>query len=348
MTRKSSSVTIREVARQAGVSVATVSRYINRNATVSEEVSKRIEQVMSDLHYVPHAVARNLATRKTRTIGLILREMHNEFFAPLFSGIESIVGKNSYNLLVSTSRPNMQSGYMLPVWLQNTDGLLVFVDSLDDKHLMQLHAMGAPVVLIHRTPPASLPFPCVTVENKAASRKLIKHLIEVHGKRRIIFMRGPSDQEDSHWREIGYREALEEHEIPYDPKLILPGEFDSRIARKSLQNYLSQGDSDFEAVFAADDDSAVGVLEALREAGKRVPEDIAVVGFDDQRISSFLRPPLTTVRAPTYEVGRTAAQQLFNLLHDRPAEPMTLLPTEIVLRSSCGCEVEQPLEGGEI
>lgn len=341
MTRKSSSVTIREVARQAGVSVATISRFINQNAPVSPEVAGRISQVMLDLNYSPHAAARQLATRRTRTVGLLLTDMYNDFFAPLFSGIESVVSENRYNLLVATYKPVLRHELQLPLGPHNTDGLLVFADTLDEDQLAQISSSQFPLVLIHRTPPAGLSIPSVTVENKAATRKIVDHLIEVHGRRRILFMRGPQNQEDSFWRETGYRSALEAHGLAVDESRILVGEFEHDIARKALGEYISQGNRDFDAIFTGDDDSAIGVLAALKEAGIRVPEDVSVAGFDDSRLSPFLDPPLTTVRAPTDEVGRAAARQLFRLLNEQPADAVTLLSTETILRRSCGCSPQR-------
>jgi DNA-binding LacI/PurR family transcriptional regulator len=340
MTRRSSSVTIRDVARHAAVSVATVSRFINQNAPVSQEVSERIQQVMLDLNYKPHAAARQLATRRTLTVGLVLHNMHTDFFAPLLSGIEAVVSEYQYNLLVATythtTRPHSQP----PIGPHNTDGILVYADSLNEEQLTELCRIKFPVVLIHRTTPPQLRVPFVTVENKAATRKIISHLIDEHGRRSIVFMRGPHEQEDSHWREQGYRDALDAHGLTAKPELILDGEFDQFVAYQSVKNLISRNGLHFDAIFTGDDDAAIGTLNALKEAGLRVPEDVSVVGFDDSRLSSFLNPPLTTVQAPTEMVGRTAAQLLFNLLQEQPAESATLLPTQIIIRRSCGCMYE--------
>jgi DNA-binding LacI/PurR family transcriptional regulator len=215
--------------------------------------------------------------------------------------------------------------------------MLVFADTLNEEHLTQLCREKFPVVLIHRTPPPHLKIPFVTVENKAATRKIIDHLVEVHGCHSIVFLRGPKEQEDSHWREQGYRDSLEDHNLLINPELILSGEFDRLVAYKSIKKLLAEKGPIFDAIFTGDDDAAIGVLTALKEAGLRVPEDVAVVGFDDSRLSPFLTPPLTTIRAPTEEVGRTAARQLFNLIQEQPAEPVVFLSTEIILRHSCGC-----------
>lgn len=338
MTRpSSSSVTIRDVARRAGVSVATVSRFINRKAVTSREVSERIQKVMDELNYVPHATARQLATRKTLVIGLLLTNMFHDFFAPLLSGVESVVSQNGYNLLVATHRAGAQKNHEPPVGSHNTDGLLVFADSLEDTQITRLNARKFPLVLIHRTPPEDLLIPCVTVENQNAACKLVEHLITQHKKRNIVLISGPAQHEDAHWREEGYKQALQAHGLPFRKELVLSGEFERDISYAVMCEFLSASPV-FDAVFACDDDSAIGALKALNESGRRVPEDVALVGFNDINLSSFLTPPLTTVRAPTEQVGRVAAEQLFHILENESPEPVTLLPTQVILRRSCGCE----------
>ncbi|HSA99649.1 MAG TPA: LacI family DNA-binding transcriptional regulator [Anaerolineales bacterium] len=338
MTRRSSSVTIRDVARQAGVSVATVSRYINRNAPVSVEVADRLHQVMSDLRYVPHAAARHLATRKTRVIGILLKNLHNDFFVPLLNGIEAVVRSKEYNLIVATYHENSHNGMPLPIGPHNTDGLLIFSDGLTDEDLANLNASGFPMVLLYRTCPPSLHIPSITVENVEVTHRLMEHLIQVHGKRRIVYMRGPIHQEDSIRREAGYRSALEANGIPFDEDLIVDGEFERDTAYQALNEFLCNGRQvAFDAVFTGDDDAAVGVLKALDKHGYKIPEDVAVVGFDDLAVAQFLNPALTTVRAPTELVGRIAAERLFALLENPSLNEAVVLPTEIIFRRSCGC-----------
>jgi LacI family transcriptional regulator len=338
MTRKSSSVTIRDVARQADVSIATVSRFINQTAPVSDDVSVRIQSVMDDLRYIPHVAARNLATNRTNAIGLMVSfNIYGDFFGPMLNGIESVIGEHGLNLLISSNNLSLRDGRIgSPLGPNNIDGLIVYADSLEDKEVRRLHEQEFPMVMVYRTPPADLKIPCVNIENKAASFKIVEHLIKVHNRRKILFLRGPEGQQDSYWRELGYRKALEENGIRYDSNLVLPGEFERHIAAMTITDAILNG-LEFDAVFAGDDDAAVGVIGALRDGGKRVPRDVSVVGFDDQRTSSYLTPSLTTVRAPTLDVGRVAAQQLVNLLREGEADCETLLPTEIVIRESCGC-----------
>jgi LacI family transcriptional regulator len=340
MTRRSSSVTIRDVAKQAGVSIATVSRYINQTATVSPEVASRLDEVLETLKYVPHTAARNLATQKTNAIGLLLTyNIYGDFFAPMLRGIEEVIADAGFNLLISSNLSRDGNTHSPALGPNNTDGILGYADSLTESVLAHFYHTKFPVVLIYRASPPHLPIPCVTVENKAASKEIVDHLIEVHHRRRIIFLRGPEHQEDSYWREMGYRTSLEAHNIPYDPELVWPGEFEREVAQTTMIELILAG-VEFDAVFAGDDDAAIGVLAALKEMGKRVPEDVSVVGFDDQRSSPYLTPSLTTVRAPTEEVGRVAAQQMIKLIRGGQADPLTLLPTEMVIRNSCGCQTD--------
>ncbi len=340
MARKpsSSSITIRDVAHQAGVSVATVSRYINSTSPVSEPASERIEEVLTRLKYVPHAAARQLATQKMMAIGLLLNNIYNDLFGIFLYSIESEVQQNGYNLLVATSRPERRKGSYLALGAHNVDGLLVFADSLGDDDLKLLSSQNLPIVLIHKSSPKGLNFPSVTVENKAATFEIVNHLIGKHGRSRILFFRGPAGQEDSYWRELGYREALDKHGIKFNPAFVLEGDFQRDVAYDAMRKFLAESPkSKFDAVFTGDDSAAIGVLDALEQAGLHVPKDVSVVGFNDSHHSAFLNPPLTTIKAPTHEVGRIAVKNLFNLINHQKVEDVTLLPTEIIIRQSCGC-----------
>jgi LacI family transcriptional regulator len=330
--------TIADVARQAGVSTATVSRVINQTASVAPETAAQVEAAIASLNYRPQAAARGLASQKTNTIGLLLTEISGDFFSPMLRGIEAETRENGFSLLIyTTGGGNTTSTNRLhPVGEHNTDGVLVFVDGVPSAELVRLNQIGFPAVLIQRSCPKGLIIPCVTIENKRGARMLVDHLIETHGYRRIAFLTGQEGHEDSHWREMGYRESLAAHGIPFEPGLVSVGGFDRAKAQATIESWLRQ-DLEFDAVFSGDDESAIGVLAALGQAGKRVPEDVAVVGFDDIYLSRYLTPPLTTIRAPIEQVGREAARQLVRLIRGDRADPLVLLPTELVVRRSCGC-----------
>lgn len=329
--------TISDVARMAGVSISTVSRVLNGTAPVAEETLAQVNQAMEVLNYAPHAAARTLAGRRTDTIGLLLPEISGAFYAPLIRGIETAARESGFDLLIHSAPAGGRPGRtQLPLDEHNTDGLLVFTGRLTEHELALLHTRGFPLLLLYHSSPAGLSIPAVIQENKAGARQLVEHLITIHGCRRIAFLAGPSGNEDSFWREAGYADALRQHGIPLDPALRGVGQFDEEIGREAVRAWLQQG-LEFDAIFAGDDETASGAILALREAGVRVPEDVAVVGFDDVPFARLLVPPLTTVRAPIETVGMTAARNLIDLIHGQPVESVSLLPTELVVRQSCGC-----------
>jgi LacI family transcriptional regulator len=331
-----SRLTIADVAQKAGVSIATVSRVLNGTAPVDSETAERVRSTVAALNYVPRAAARTLASHRTDTIGLLLPEITGAFFQPLLRGVEAGVSEAGYDLLIHTTQSRPENIPHRPLGEHNTDGLLVFTESLDEKELTRLHGIGFPVVLLHQAPPYSLNIPVVTIENQSGARNIVDHLIEIHGCRRIVFLQGPAGHEDSTWREKGYCQALNTHNIIFDPLLIRRGNFDRNEARFSIQRLIAEG-VDFDAVFTGDDESAIGVLMALRQAGRKVPEEVAVVGFDDSLFAGTLLPPLTTVRAPTEIVGKKAVEELVRLIQDEEVEPRVVLPTELTIRQSCGC-----------
>ena len=342
MLTKKRAVTIQDVAKAAGVSVSTVSRVLNAKVDVASETQDRVLAVINELGYTSNLAARSMRSRKMWAIGLLLNNLRNDFFVPLLNGIEAVVRNNGYNLIIATYHAHSHNTMPPSIGPHNTDGLLVFSDGLTDDDLISLHASGFPMVLVHRTPPPSVSIPSVTVENIEITRQLIEHLIKTHNRHRILFLRGPIRQEDSKLREVGYRSALEANGIPFDDKLILDGEFERDIAYQVVNEFLSHEKRvEFDAVFTGDDDAAIGVLRALHQHNFRIPEDVSVAGFDDLGFARFLNPPLTTVRAPTESVGRIATERLFSLLENQSTDGIVLLPTEIIIRRSCGCQFEQ-------
>lgn len=333
------SSTIADVARQAGVSIATVSRVLNGTTPVIDATSKRVLAAVEELHYVPRTAARTLASRRTDTLGLLLPEIGGAFFSPLLRGIEAEARVAGFDLLVHATSHIPHASTPAPdrtLAEHNTDGLLVFTQSIDFEELTRLSQINFPVVLLYQSSPAPLNIPAVLIEDRAGAQNLVGHLITVHHCRRIAFLRGPQGNEDSEQREQGYREALRLHDIAIDENLIGTGRFNEEDAGAATQHWLEEGIS-FDAVFAGDDDAAAGVLSVLQRAGRGIPQEVKVAGFDDQPLARFLTPPLTTVRAPTEEVGRESVRQLVRLIRGQSAEGQTVMRTELVIRESCGC-----------
>src|SRR5689334_3496666 len=241
-TRPKSGVTAVDVAKRAGVSAATVSRALQQTGTVSEATTARVLAAVAELGYVPHAAARNLAQGKTTTLGLLLPEIGLDFFAPMLRGIESAAREAGYDLLISTQYPDdPRRPLRRPLGPHNTDGLLIFTDNVDAAEVDTLHRQRFPIVLLYRSPGEGAAIPYVTIENRAGARQVVEHLIEAHGRRRIAFLAGPAGNEDSYWRERGYREALEAHGIRYDPALVGRGEFNEQVARGTVERWLAEG-----------------------------------------------------------------------------------------------------------
>lgn len=335
MTSKTRTPTIADVAERAQVSIATVSRVLNGTAPVQPEKADRVKSAMQDLRFVPRAAARVLASRKTNTIGLVFSEISGAFFPQLLKGIEAQLHSGGYELLIYSTDIQHSNGRK-PIGEHNTDGLLIFAASLEPEEIKRLYAIDFPMVLLHETPPAEMDIPMITIENKDGAEKLVSHLIEKHGRRRIVFLRGPDGHEDSQWRELGYRAALESHGIPFDQNLVASGKFDEVAAFGAMQELMENG-VDFDAVFAGDDDAAIGVYHALKTTNRLIPDDVSVVGFDDVQFARYISPALTTIRAPIEEVGREAVRQLKRLMDGEQAEALTLMRTELVIRESCGC-----------
>ena len=345
--------TIGDVAQKAGVSIATVSRVLNQTVNVSDGIATRVQRAIDELGYVPQAAARNLARRKTNTIGLLLPDIASDFFFPILRGseiaarqagfdlliaiqpLEALRGKNDANPRSTGGNPRSTGGNLLGS--HNTDGLLVFAGDLDEEMLARLPGPDFPIVLLYHSAPQGSNITSIVVENRNGARRLVEHLIEVHHCRRIAFLRGPDGNEDSQWREQGYRLALSTHHLEFDERLVATGAFEEALGRAAVEGLIRQG-IQFDAIFAGDDDTAIGCLSALNQAGLRVPQDVALVGFDDLTPARYLNPPLTTVRAPTEQVGHEAVLQLVQRIRCGQAEPMVLLPTELVIRQSCGCK----------
>lgn len=331
----STRITIEDVAERAGVSAMTVSRFLNDTGPVSDKTAEKIHAAVLELNYIPHQGARALAAKKTNTIGLILPEMSDIFFFQLIHGIQHVAAQQRYDLLIhSAMNPEALDVLNLPLGRHNTDGLIIFTDSLDETTLRRLYGTQFSMVLLHRTPPEGLEIPAIAFENKDGAYQMVEHLVRC-GHERIAFLAGDAENEDSYWREKGYRDALAAHNIPFDPDLLAVAGFEEETAVSIVTQWLDRKVT-FDAIFAADDVSARGAIRAVQAAGQRVPEDIAVVGFDDALLSQYIDPPLTTVRAPIEEAGRAAATQLIRLIEGKPADPLTLLPTELVIRRSCG------------
>lgn len=332
--------TIRDVAERAGVSVATVSRVLNSTSQVRDETAQRVLEATEALEYVPHVGARSLSTRRTSTIGVLLPDLHGEFFSEVIRGIDSAARRTGYHLLVSGSHSDWtEMSAVLGATRGRVDGIIVMAPDRDAEAVRVHLPRGVPAVLLNCHADS---IPSISIDNKGGSRAMVKHLVSL-GHERIAFIRGPEANADAWERLQGYRTEMR-RTGDRDAELELAGDFteDGGFAAAGVALALDPRPT---AIFAANDAMAVGALGALREAGIDVPGEMAVVGFDDIPIARFVAPPLTTVGVEISEFGRRAFNLLQEVLSgDERAIRSDTVSTRLVIRESCGGAVDPRLK----
>jgi LacI family transcriptional regulator len=343
MTKRSHSITIRDVAKQAGVSVATVSRYINRNAPVSGEIAKRIQRVMEKLDYVPHAAARTLASQRSSILGLILPHSVSFFFtdpyyAHLTKGIAQSCNQHDYTLalFLVDSKEDEETIFSRVCCRGLLDGVVVQSGHHGDQGIIgRLIDANMPLIVLGR-PFRSDNVSYIDIDNVNASYCAVSHLARL-GRRRIGTIAGPANSTVGLDRMEGYRKALVERGLDVDESLINEGDFTEAGGYYAMQKLLPAKP---DAIFAASDIMAIGAIHAVHEAGLRVPDDIAFVGFDDLPLATLSDVQLTTVRQPVAQFGIRAVETLIDEIENGNTPPRRIImDTELVIRQSCGCSV---------
>jgi LacI family transcriptional regulator len=319
--------TIRDVARRAQLSVATVSRALNGFENVSEEARQKIAAAVKELGYVPHAGARSLSLAKTNAIGVVLPALHGEFFSEVVRGMDQVASARGYFLLLSNMHPESPGGSaeVLRALRGRVDGLLLMAPHVQDYELVEALPAGLPTLLINtRGQPAGCPG--IHLDNAAGARAVAEHLLAL-GRKHIVHITGPAGNIDAQERAEAFRQA-----IAGKAKLIsVGGDFYEESGQRLVSGLLAAGRR-FDAIFAANDNMAMGALTALREAELRVPEDVAVAGFDDIPLAKHLG--LTTVRVRIAELGERALERLIAILGNRDPGGDELHAPELVVRSS--------------
>ena len=326
--------TIREVAKVAGVSYATVSHVLNNTRFVSQETRDRVMAAIDELDYRPNALARSLRSGKTDTIGLILPDSSNPFFAEIGRSIEDAAFELGYNVFLCNTDGNVhrEQLYVDLLSKKQVDGIIFVAagDQVDSLNALLNDEM--PVVLVDRDLP-NIEVDAVLTDNRQGGYLATRHLIEL-GHRRIACITGPSSITSGAERVTGYRQALEEEGIPYDKSLVLGGNYQPDAGLRAT-SILLELDSPPTAIFALNDLMAVGALHAAARAGRRVPEDVAIIGYDDTELASFMNPPLSTIAQPKNEIGLQAANILARRITNKSFPTYRIiLPPELVVRES--------------
>ncbi|MEU3984103.1 LacI family DNA-binding transcriptional regulator [Streptomyces sp. NPDC026672] len=330
--------TLNAVAARAGVGRGTVSRVINGSPKVSSRSRAAVERAIAELGYVPNRAARTLVTQRTDSVALVVPEAETRLFSePYFSGIirgvsAELAGVGMQLLLVLGRDGEEQDRLASYLSAQRVDGVLMVAVHRDDRLPDLLEALSVPTVLAGRRGERE-PLGHVRADNGGGARLAVRHLLD-RGRRVVGTITGPLDMDVARARLEGYREALEQAGVTADDELIAQGDFTEEGGRAAMRELLRRR-PDLDAVFAASDVTASGAVLELRASGRRVPEDVAVVGFDDSIVARHIDPPLTSVRQPIEEMGRTMATLLLaEIAHPGNGHREVVLPTELVIRAS--------------
>ncbi|WP_319460395.1 LacI family DNA-binding transcriptional regulator [Micromonospora sp. RTP1Z1] len=327
--------TLEAVARRAGVSRATVSRVVNGSTTVAESIREAVRQAVEELGYVPNLAARSLVTQRTDSVALVMPEEATRVFSDdqVFPGIirgvsQELEAADKQLVLMLAGSPAGHQRVERYTTGRHVDGVLFASLHGEDPLPGRLARLGIPVVCSGR-PLDGAQLPYVDVDHVGGVTRAVRYLIE-SGRRRIATIAGPQDMVAGIERLIGYRETMAEAALP---ELVGFGDFTRESGAAAMRQLLAEH-PDLDAVFAASDLMAHAAMRTLREAGRRVPDDVAVIGFDDIETAAYTEPPLTTIRQPIMELGRAMTRQLLRIAAGEDVEQVVILPTELIARDS--------------
>jgi len=330
------SATIKHVAKEAGVSVATVSRVMNKSALVAEGTRQVVLEVAARLGYTPHGAARSLITNRTSTLGVLLPDLYGEFFSEVIRGIDQTARRDGYHVIVSSSHSDQQDleSALRSMW-GRVDGLILMIPDIRVAGIASQLPDGFPVVLMNCAVDTN-GHDAISIANYEGAYSMVQHLIG-KGHRRIAIIKGADKNHDAAERLRGYRAALRDAALPSEPDLEATGDFTESSGYEAASG-LARLDPRPTAIFAFNDAMAVGALSALREARLRVPDEIAVAGFDDIPMARYVEPPLSSVHVDISALGARAATLLLAAMqHPGGRENRReIVPTALVMRRSCG------------
>ena len=329
-------VTIRDVAREAGVSVATVSRVMNDSGPVSEGARARILEIAGRLRYTPNEAARTLISSRTSTLGVILPDLHGEFFSEVIRGIDQAAKASGFHLLVSGSHNDAaETRAALRAMRGRVDGVVVMAPDSNAAGVAAGMPDDVPVVLLN-CPMVDRRADSIEIDNYGGAYQMVRHLAGP-GRRRVAIICGTENNRDAAERLRGYHAAMDDLRITRAPSWELGGNFTEASGYEAARRFLSLADRP-DALFAANDSMAIGALSALREAGVVVPDDVVVGGFDDIPMARYTNPPLTSVQVPMGALGAQAVRRLVLAVEKEGghAARRETLPTVLVVRASCG------------
>jgi LacI family transcriptional regulator len=322
-------VTMRDVAKRAGVSVATVSRVLNDSGYVNEDTRKTVLAAIEEMNFKPNSVARSLFKKQSKTIGLIVPDIKNPFFPQLARAVEDVTSESDFTVFLCNSDGNIEKEIRYFDMLQQkyVDGVLVVSNTLKPEHISHYNF---PIIALDRPLDSTLPY--VTCDNYEGARKATLHLIDC-GCQKIAHISGPQNIMNAHDRLKGYQDVVTEKNM-YDENLIFPADYQIQSAKHAAFQLLTKH-PEVDGIFAGNDVMAIGVIKAAEMLGYKVPEQLKVVGFDGIELSEIISPELTTVSQPIYQMGSTAAAMLLDLIEGKPIHHKeNKLQVELLVRRS--------------
>ncbi len=324
------SVSIKDIARAAGVSPSTVSRALHSHPGISAETGDRIRLLAEEMGYTPSLPARSLVTRDTATIGMVITHASDPFLARLVVGVEECARSEGYAVFLSSSYRDAEreQEVIRSFHERRASGVIVTGSQIGTGYLELSQRFPLPIVL---TNCSGYPY-SVSTDNQAGAQQAVEHLVH-SGHRRIAYVSNQRSSRTNRERLAGYRAVLQEHAIPVDDDLVLEGDGTLEGGARAAQQMLASSQPPT-AVFCFNDMAAIGVIHAFNRADYRVPHCCSVVGFDDLELAGYYCPPLTTVRQPSYEIGRRAMRMLLKLIQGREDVQTEILPAELVVRET--------------
>ncbi|MEJ1964815.1 MAG: LacI family DNA-binding transcriptional regulator [Gammaproteobacteria bacterium] len=329
--RTAAPATIRDVAGELGMSVATVSRALSQPELLRPETRDRVLSVVARLRYRPNVLARSLRRGQTHAIVLVVPKL-SPFFLEIFAGAEEAAQTAGLAVLLGNSdgMPEREEAYFDQVVSGRADGIILLTGLLPSSYADGKRPIPPMVTVLERLRDHDAPV--VRIDHRAASAEITRHLIDL-GHRRIAHISGLKRVVSTEHRISGYKDALSAADIPFDEKLVVPGTFSMQSGAEAMQTLLAL-DVPPTAVFAGNDEMAFGAVKTAREHGLSVPEDLSIAGFDDQTTAAFYNPPLTTIHTPCREIGRCATQELIEQIAGRDVAREIVLPTQLIVRGS--------------
>lgn len=325
--------TIYEVSKLAGVSLATVSRVINNSGRVTEKTRRKVEAAMRELGYRPNSIAQSLASNRSNSVGILVPELHGPFFGNMLSGIEAELRGAEKHVIITVGHSDEAKELDGIEFLitRRCDALILHVDAVPDGYLLKLDE-AVPVVLINRTLPA-MANRCVYLDNELGGRLAAQALLD-RGHRSLACITGPRWKKDAGERLAGFRKALHERGLEPNPELIVEGDFQESGGRDGMARLLATG-IPFTGLVCGNDSMAAGAVDAARESGLSIPEDLSVIGFDNIMFARWVHPKLTTIDYPVVDMGRMAARLVLRHVYDAPGDGIrNLFEPQLIERAS--------------